>query len=308
MKTIHELVQDHVAGYTARRCHAHGIEIRRWRLEAFARWLEQTVGVRMPNQLQTEHVEKWLIMFSARRVPVTGLPLKASTIEAVAKIVRLFCRWLGDKGFAVRGLSGAFEGMRKAQLLPRATPAHPEIRRLLQAMPQSTVIQQMARTVAEVLYSSGMRPCELLAMNVDDVDFDHGVAKVLGKGQRERMVFLGKIALHSLETYIVGVRPLRLRSPRQTALWLNCNGERLHYETMRSLLVDHLPKVEGKPMTAYVFRRAYATELIRSGASPWMVKEGLGHTHLNLLAHYVQLTINDLKKTHARCHPRDRLE
>ena len=278
MKTICELVDDHVAEYAVRRCYALGIKARRVRLRSFAGWLEQAQGVRMPNQLQTEHIEKWLIMFSARRSAHTGLPIKTKTIQTIANTVSIFCRWLGAKGESVRGLSEPLDGMRKVQLLPRATPAHAQIRRLLQAMPQSTVTEQMSRTIAEVLYSSGMRPCELLAMNVGDVDFDQGVAKVLGKGQRERMVFLGKIALRSLETYMVGVRPLRLRSPDETALWLNCNGERLHYHTMRALLVDNLPKVDGKLMTAYVFRRAYATELIRSGASPWMVKEGLGHT------------------------------
>lgn len=307
MKTIHELVEEHLAGYIARRCYANGIVVRRYQLYAFARWLAQVHAVRTPNQLQSDHLQKWLLMISTRRSSRSGLTLKASTIELFVKMVRIFCRWLGEKGFSVPRLQDAFAGMRRAQLLPRATPAHPEIRRMLNSLPAETVIQQMVRTQAEVLYSSGMRPCELLAMNMGDVDFDMGAAKVFGKG-RERMVFFGKIALRHLKIYITGVRPLRLRSPEENALWLNCHGRRLTYARLRAMLEKNLPQVNGKPMTAYVFRRAYATELIRSGASPWMVKEGLGHSRLNLLSHYVQLTIMDLKKTHTRCHPRDAMD
>jgi integrase/recombinase XerD len=139
------------------------------------------------------------------------------------------------------------------------------------------------------------------------VDLTHGLAKLMGKGKKERMVPIGRTAARFVETYILAIRPLLLCDPAEHALWLNSHGRRLTYHALLFGLHRPLPDQPAQRVTCYTFRRACATELIRSGASIWAVKELLGHEDLDKLKHYVQLNLDDLKKTHAQCHPRDRL-
>lgn len=97
-----------------------------------------------------------------------------------------------------------------------------------------------------------------------------------------------------------------LGEPGESALWLNREGTRLRYHTVRRQLVElarHL-NLSGQ-FTSYTFRRSCATELVRGGANLWHVKDLLGHENLETLKHYARLTVFDLKKTHARFLPRE---
>ena len=159
----------------------------------------------------------------------------------------------------------------------------------------------------EFLYSSGVRVAELLGLDLGQVDFRNRQAVVMGKGSKERMVAIGAVAAVATETYLKAFRPLMLRDPCLQALWLDRQGARMPYHTFRRQLLAVAERA-GLPVhvTAHTFRRSFTTELIRHGANLWHVKEALGHESIETLSPYVKLTIPDLKKTLARCHPRER--
>lgn len=272
----------------------------------FLRWLEQTRQVTTPAQLQPDHIEQWMLALRNRRTR-EGLPIKLVTIIGKRRVVKAFCRQLIREGRISRLMLDAFPSIRQPLLLPKPTPVHAQVRKFLRGLPTDTPRRYMLRAIAELLYTSGIRPCELLALDVADVDLTRGMARVMGKGQKERMVPVGRTAVRFLETYIQAIRPLLLRDPAEHALWLNTHGRRLTYHALLFGLHRPLPDQPTRRVTCYTFRRACATELIRSDASVWAVKELLGHEDLDKLQHYVQLNIDDLKKTHARCHPRDML-
>ena len=273
----------------------------------FIAWLETNAAVASPDQLRTEHLERWLTYLRSRRIKHSGLLLRPASFDGEVSRVQYFCKRLAADGYAVRRLPDVLAGLRSRYLLPKPTPSHTQVRQWLRDMPVDTHRQYMFRSMAEVLYTSAMRPCELLALDVGDIDLEHGLARVLGKGRKDRMVPLGRTARRLLENYLFAVRPLRLKQPDQ-ALWLNDLGTRLTYPSVQAHLHRCLSDGSGMRVTCYSLRRACATEMIRSGASLWMVKELLGHEQLETMKHYVQLTIVDLQKTHARCHPRDAVQ
>lgn len=282
------------------------IEGYRYVARQFLRWLAAQ-DVTEPAQLRPEHIERWrLHLFDLRTR--AGMPLKTVTIIGRQIIAKRVCRRLVREGRLPRLILEAFVPIRQPHLLPVPTPEHKRLRNVLRSLPMDTPRRHMIRVIAEVLYTSGMRPCELLALDVRDLDLPNGLAKIMGKGKRERMVPLGRTAVKLLETYLHGVRPLLLSDPAVPALWINARGRRLTYHTLLFQLHCALPDEPTRRLTCYTFRRACATELVRSGASLWAVKELLGHEDFEKLKHYVQLTILDLQKTHARCHPRDRME
>jgi len=132
------------------------------------------------------------------------------------------------------------------------------------------------------------------------------VVRVTGKGTKERVVPTGRTALRFLRGYIAGVRPGCLKDSSQTALFLNARGDRFSYRSVQHC-IRRLRQKHGleQHVTAHTFRRSCTTELIRSGANVYHVKELLGHESLRTLKPYTQLTITDLKRTHAKCHPRE---
>jgi site-specific recombinase XerD len=206
--------------------------------------------------------------------------------------------------------STLFEGLayvKEPSLLPTSVLDHAQVRNLLGQIEAGQAEGYRDRAMLEFLYSSGVRAGELLGLNVADVDLANGTAIVLGKGNKQRVVPIGRTALRALESYLRAVRPFLLRDAKESAFFLNHAGKRMPYHTFRRILGKHVARAGlAEKVSAHTFRRSCTTELIRGGANLYHVKELLGHESLDTLKHYAKLNIQDLKETHRRCHPRER--
>jgi integrase/recombinase XerD len=196
--------------------------------------------------------------------------------------------------------------LREPRNLPGSVLTHSQVKKMLARIPTDNSEGYRNRTMLELLYSTAIRAKELLGLDVGDLDLKHGTALIHGKGNKERLVPIGTTAIRYLETYFKAVRPFLLRNKKEKALFLNRRGVRVTYEPFRSMVVSSAQNAGFENITAHTFRRSCATELIRNGANMYHVKELLGHESLDTLRHYAKLTINDLKKTHRKCHPREK--
>ena len=142
-----------------------------------------------------------------------------------------------------------------------------------------------------------------MGLTVHDVDLKNGILKVHGKGDKERLVPIGKTSGRYLESYIKAVRPFWLINAATDRLFLNSRGQPLGENGLR-YIVNCCFADSPVRVTPHTFRRSCTTELVRADANLYHVKELLGHENLESLAPYTKLTINDLRKTHAKCHPR----
>ncbi len=193
---------------------------------------------------------------------------------------------------------------RPKTLLP--VPTEKQVARLLAAPNTRTPYGVRDRAWLEVAYATGARRIEMTRLAVADVDLSHGVLRLFGKGDKERLVPLGREAHHWLEIYLRKARPKLLKGRTETALWLSSrNGKPLGYEAVQQQLRRYARQL-GLPvslLTAHNLRRACATHMLRHGASPLMLKELLGHTRTATLSHYLRQSIADLKETHRRSAP-----
>lgn len=251
----------------------------------FVRWLEAQ-GVFYPEELREAHVGKWLIHATARPHVHTGMPRKTLSIFGETCRVRAFVAELVRAGVLPKAILNAFPRLRRPAILPRVTLRHTEVKKVIEGVATRTPQLHMLRTLMETAYSTAARPCELLRMDVCNVQQDRGLIRVSGKGDRERMVPIGRQAHRMLLNYIQAVRPLLLRWPEEKALWLTNKGTRLQYDRLLSLLHQHAGATHREKVTWYSFRRACATELARSGANIWAIKVLLGHEHLETVRHY----------------------
>ena len=214
-------------------------------------------------------------------------------------------------------MADAVRPVRAPKLLPQSVLQHAEIKKLISRVPTNRPDGFRDRAMLELLYSSGLRAGEIVGIDVGDVDLKNRSVLVTGKGNKQRMVPFGRTAARYLESYWVAVRPFLARCrPRgedgpgrddRQALFLDHFGGRLSYGVLLKRIHRYADALGFEAaITPHTFRRSCATELIRGGANLYHVKELLGHESLNTLKHYTRLTIVDLKKTHEKCHPRER--
>jgi len=180
------------------------------------------------------------------------------------------------------------------------------MKKLLKKIPNDDILGYRDRAMLELMYSSGIRSGELLKLDVSDIDFKNSIMRVTGKGDKDRIVPIGVTALKHLETYIVAIRPFFLKDQSEQALFLSLRGQRFIYRCLMHRIKAHAGNAGLDDVSSHTFRRSCTTELIRSGANMYHVKEMLGHESLDTLRNYAKLTIIDLKKTHAKCHPREK--
>ena len=195
-----------------------------------------------------------------------------------------------------------------APRIPRRLPRYltvEEVQQLL-AVPDSASPQGMRdRAIIETLYASGVRVAELSALNVRDVDVRSGEMRVIGKGDKERMVLLGRPAVAALRAYIDVGRPAQLGEHATNALFLNRFGGRL---SVRS--VDEIVRQAGvvagieQTVTPHLLRHTFATHMLDGGADLRVVQELLGHENLATTQIYANVTQKRAREIYLRAHPR----
>jgi integrase/recombinase XerD len=308
MKALCDLLQEYIGEASSLNLSPHTLRTGRYHCHGFLIWLQRRHAVRSAEQLRRDVLQRWQKHLSAHRT-AQGLPLKARSVNRQIESVRSFLSWLVRRGQVPALLLDGLTFVKEPHLLPTSVLNHGQVRQLLDGVSPSSPTGWRDRLVFELLYTTGVRASELLGLNVADVDLRNATALVLGKGNKQRMVPIGQTALRLLESYLRAVRPFLLRDQAEPALLLDQRGRRLRYHTLLRLVHHHTAQA-GLPatVTPHTFRRSCATEMIRGGANLYHVKELLGHESLETLKHYTRLTIQDLKKTHRQCHPRERME
>jgi len=169
------------------------------------------------------------------------------------------------------------------------------------------------RAILEVLYGTGARVAELVALDVHDISKDSfdgeeiTIIKLKGKGSKERLVPIGKYALAALEDYLVRLRPALLakNSQNERALFLNARGTRLTRQSAWTTVLKAAESVglQGR-VSPHVFRHSYATHLLDGGADIRVVQELLGHASVTTTQIYTLVTIDKVRESYTLAHPR----
>ena len=182
-----------------------------------------------------------------------------------------------------------------------------EIESLLAAPDLNTPLGLRDRALLETLYASGMRAGELVTLGVADVDFDEGIIRVLGKGQKERVTLLGRQSVQALERYLRKARPeLVYALPEDGgALFVNRYGGRLSDRGVRKLFDRYCGEASTTlKITPHVLRHTFATHLLSNGADLRLIQELLGHASVATTQTYTHVTTERLQEVYAQAHPR----
>ena len=184
-----------------------------------------------------------------------------------------------------------------------------EMNRLMEAPNAATPIGLRDRAMLEVLYSTGLRVSELLNLRISDVDMRMGCVRCIGKGDKERLVPIGRKAIAAVEAYLAGARPkfLRAGTPalHHQILFLTRGGRRLSRITIWKMLHDYGVKLglRGR-LTPHKLRHSFATHLLEGGADLRSVQLMLGHADISTTQIYTHVVEERLKEIYKAHHPR----
>lgn len=256
-------------------------------------------------------------------------PADAGLAEA-----RGFVSWLAREGLCPRsvnrivsGVRGWYRYMERRNLVPANPFAEIRSLRTEKKLPSFLFEDEMARLIEmptcapgsaedsfwklrdraalETLYSTGCRISELVSLDLADVDLRGRTARVMGKGAKERNVFLGAAAVEALREYL-GRRSFHSRGDADgtRALFVNHRGGRITDRGIRFMLGEYLARANlGKRVTPHTFRHSFATHLLDRGADIRAVQELLGHASLSTTQVYTHVGMERLKKVYRRAHP-----
>lgn len=227
-----------------------------------------------------------------------------ATIARRLAAARSFYKYLVSEDIITKDPTADLEFPKLAQKLPRVLTVE-EVETLLSQPLLSQPAGIRDKAMLELLYATGIRVSELVALNLEHVSLDSGFIRCFGKGAKERIVPVGDVAVRFLREYLVRGRS-KLTKPGVTpALFVNQHGRRLTRQGFWKIIKKYALKAKiRKEITPHTFRHSFATHLLENGADLRSVQEMLGHADISTTQIYTHLTKQRMKEVYNRSHPR----
>ena len=265
-------------------------------LEQFSSWLEK-------NNLSYIKTSKKEILSYLSFLFQKGLGSK--TVARKLSSLKSFFRYLVFKSIIPNDPSSEVETPKLLKSIPKSI-SEKEVEALLAAPDEKTDIGLRDKTMIETLYSCGLRISELTNLELLNLNLRQGVIRVIGKGQKERLVPMGDQLLGLLELYISSSRKNLLNKRHSDFLFLSTRGQRMTRQSFWHRIKHYCLASGFEPdkISPHVLRHAFATHLLNNGADLRVVQLLLGHSDLNTTQIYTEVARQRLKRLHTEHHPR----
>lgn len=232
-----------------------------------------------------------------------------TTLSRRAVSIRLFTKWATKRGYMATDVGATLATPKPHRTLPGvltqgdAVTALDSMATRAAEFDTPTSIRDVA--IVELLYATGARVSEVCGLDLEDLDFHRNTIRVLGKGNKERMIPMGAPAVKALNAYINGARPKLANDKSARALFLGARGKRIDQRAVRTIVYEALSALEGvERMGPHALRHSAATHLIEGGADLRTVQEILGHSSLATTQIYTHVSTDRLRQAFKQAHPR----
>jgi len=253
--------------------------------------------------VETDSIRGYLALLNEKQYSKATIARKLATLRSFYKFLVKRNRLSSNPVTAVRT-------PKQDKKLPRFLE-YEEVKELLETPPMDNWLGARDRAILETLYSTGIRVSELVALNMDDIDFLGEVVHVRGKGKKERIAPISSSALQVIQHYME-FRNKRAQSNSNfdsKVLFVNKHGRRLSTRSVRRKMDKYL-KMSGldSSISPHTLRHSFATHMLNNGADLRSVQELLGHQSLSTTQVYTHLTTRKLKEVYDKAHPREGLD
>ena len=231
-----------------------------------------------------------------------------TTLARRATAARVFTGWLARTGRSAQDAGALLGSPRPHKSLPpvlRVDEAADLVRAAADAADDGSPVGVRDVAMLELLYATGIRVGELVGLDVDDLDRERNVVRVMGKGRKERSAPFGAPAAAALDRWLVHARPVLRVDGAGAALFLGARGRRIDQRAVREMVHRRIADVPGAPdIGPHGLRHTAATHLLEGGADLRSVQELLGHASLATTQLYTHVTTDRLRSAYRQAHPR----
>jgi integrase/recombinase XerC len=231
-----------------------------------------------------------------------------TTLARRATSARVFTAWLVRTGRAEQDAGALLASPRPHRPLPptlRRDEVETMLERITEGLADEGPVGLRDLALLELLYATGIRVAELAGLDVDDVDRERHVVRVLGKGSKERVVPFGGPAADALDDWVLRGRPALATTASGAALFLGARGGRIDVRAVRRVVHERLRLVEDAPdLGPHGLRHSAATHLLEGGADLRSVQEMLGHSSMATTQIYTHVSTERLRQAYRQAHPR----
>lgn len=264
-------------------------------LKKFGAWLAKQ-GLRV-EECDRSHIRLYLAQLRTQGIA-------PRTTARVLSALRGFFRYLLERGRQDRDPTLELENPKLLRALPRFLRRE-EVDALLAAPPTNTPQGLRDKAMLEVLYATGLRVSELVSLQVAQVRLDPGFVRVVGKGNKERVVPLGSSAREYLSRYLREARPALAGGKAPEELFLTVRGEAMTRQRFWQIIKGYGRAVGiATPLSPHVLRHSFATHLLENGADLRALQMMLGHADISTTEIYTHITQERLRQLYDRSHPR----
>ncbi len=264
-------------------------------LDALAGWLE---GKRLRlRDVGTDDLTEFL---GARK----DAGLAASSLRIATVHLKVFFRWLAARGKLPMDPAEPLLSPRPEQTLPETLHGE-EVARMLDSIDTTRFLGKRDRAMLELFYASGLRLAELCSARLENLDRDEHFIRVTGKGNKTRIVPVGRTAEEMLDRYLAGERKELVKKRSGSHIFLSVRGGKLSPDRVRQVVKERAA-MAGIEQNVYphLLRHSFATHLLEGGANLRVIQELLGHADISTTQIYTHVDGARLKAVHKRFHPR----
>jgi integrase/recombinase XerD len=272
--------------------------IQRKLLERLTGWMERKLVGKDWREIKPDDLREFL---SYRRYSGRVGP---TTLRLETSILRGLGSHLHRMGRTPTNITVGLRSPKVSRKLPPSLTAD-QVRRIIETPSVKTPLGLRDRALLELLYAAGLRAAEILTLRIEQLDLESGSARVIGKGNKERLVLLGKAAEEAIRRYLDTARPKLVRSKSGGEVFLGNHGRRLTTSHLWGI-VKKAAKAAGLDTRVYphLLRHSFATHLLSGGADLRVIQELLGHASIGTTEIYTHVDEDRLAATFDRFHPR----
>ena len=266
-------------------------------LEAFEEWLSRAKHVTTPGEVTHAHIGDYLAFRKKDG-------LAAASIKLIVVAIKIFFRFLVARKIIGSDPAEVLPMPRIERYLPE-TLNEIQVEQLLNAVPVKQPLGLRDRAMIELLYASGLRISELTNARLENLNLDDGIIRVTGKGNKMRLVPVGKKARESINAYLDRERPTLVKSRTGSDVFLSVRGTKLTPARVWQI-VKRIARHSGLEANIYphMLRHSFATHLLSNGADLRIIQEMLGHADISTTQIYTHVDQRHLKSVHHKFHPR----
>jgi len=287
-------------GLSANSLSSYGRDLRRYAEFLYSR------GRTAPQEITALDVGDFVVDLRTGREGVVALSASSAARAVVA--VRGFHRFMVRDGLVETDVAASVRPPTTTSRLPKAISID-EIERLLDAASApDTPIALRDRALLELLYGTGARISEAIGISIDDLDLENGIVRLQGKGAKQRLVPVGRLAREALDAYLVRARPVLAAAGKGSSLvFLNTRGAPLSRQSAWAVIQDVTARAGVQvDVSPHTLRHSFATHLLEGGADVRVVQELLGHASVTTTQIYTLVTVDHIREVYAQAHPRAR--